>query len=60
MSVPMFCTITQGTLEGELNGVKVTYNTGDSYVCKVGEKRTLKNTGSEPAMMRMHQLIKAK
>jgi hypothetical protein len=57
MRVPMFCTILKGELEGEVDGVKVKYNTGDSYVCKVGEKRQLKNTGSEPAVMRMHHLL---
>jgi len=58
MQYPMFCTILKGELEGEVDGVKVKYNTGDSYVCKIGEKRQLSNTGSEPAVMRMHHLLR--
>jgi len=57
MQYPMFCTITKGEIEVEVDGVKVKHKTGDSFVCKVGEKRQLKNTGSEPAVMRMHHLL---
>jgi quercetin dioxygenase-like cupin family protein len=57
MQYPMFCTILKGELEVEVDGVKGKHKTGDSYVCKVGEKRQLKNTGSEPAVMRMHHLL---
>ncbi|MGH8068248.1 MAG: cupin domain-containing protein [Candidatus Entotheonellia bacterium] len=56
---PMFCTILKGELEFEVDGVKGKYKTGDSYVCQVGEKRQVGNTGSEPAVMRMHHLLKA-
>ena len=59
MQYPMFCTILKGELEAEVDGAKVQHKTGDSYVCKVGEKRQVKNTGSEPAVMRMHHLLKA-
>ena len=59
MQYPMFCTILKGELAFELDGVKGKYKTGDSYVCKVGEKRQVSNTGSEPAVMRMHHLLKA-
>jgi Cupin domain len=59
MQYPMFCTILKGELEAEVDGAKVKHKTGDSYVCKVGEKRQLKNAGSEPAVMRMHHLLKA-
>jgi uncharacterized cupin superfamily protein len=59
MKYPMFCTILKGELDVEVDGVKGKHKTGDSYVCKIGEKRLLKNTGSEPAVMRMHHLLKA-
>ena len=59
MPVPMFCTILKGELEVEVDGVKGKHKLGDSYVCKVGERRQLKNTGSEPAVMRMHHLLRA-
>ena len=59
MQYPMFCTILKGELEVEVDGVKGKHKTGDSYVCKVEEKRQLRNTGSEPAVMRMHHLLKA-
>jgi quercetin dioxygenase-like cupin family protein len=59
MQYPMFCTILKGELENEVDGVKGKHKTGDSYVCKVGEKRQVKNTGSEPVVMRMHHLLKA-
>lgn len=58
MQYPMFCTILKGELEVEVDGVKGKHKTGDSYVCKVGEKRQLRNTGSEPAVMRMHHLLR--
>ena len=59
MQYPMFCTILKGELEVEVDGVKGKHKMGDSYVCKVGEKRQVKNTGSEPVVMRMHHLLKA-
>jgi hypothetical protein len=59
MPSPMFCTLTKGELSGTLNGVPTVRKAGDSWVCNVGDKVENKSTGMEPALMRMHQLIKS-
>ena len=60
MPVPMFCTLTKGELTVATEGEPtVKRKAGDSWVCKVGQKRQATSTGSEPAVMRMHHLLKA-
>ncbi len=59
MPVPMFCTALKGEATIVLDGVEKKLKAGDSYVCAVGQKGELKNTGSEPYVERMHHLIKA-
>lgn len=59
MPVPMFCTLTKGELTVMSEGQTKTRKAGDSWVCRVGQKTDAKNTGSEPAVMRMHHLIPA-
>jgi len=59
MPVPMYCTLLKGELTGVVDGVKVVRKAGDSWECKVGQKTETKSTGSEPAVMRMHHLLKA-
>lgn len=57
MPYPMYCTLLKGQLTGVVDGVNVVRKTGDSWVCKVGQKTETKSTGSETAVMRMHWLI---
>jgi quercetin dioxygenase-like cupin family protein len=58
MPVPMFCTAMKGEASIVLDGKEMQLKAGDSYVCAVGQKGELKNTGSEPYVERMHHLIK--
>jgi hypothetical protein len=59
MPVPMFCTLLEGELSVSIDGEPpVRVKAGDSWVCVVGQKRQATSTGSEPAVMRMHHLLK--
>lgn len=58
MPVPMFCTAMKGEALLVLDGKETKLKAGDSYVCAVGQKGQVKNTGSEPYVERMHHLIK--
>jgi mannose-6-phosphate isomerase-like protein (cupin superfamily) len=59
MDKPMFCTVLKGRMTFKVDGVDTTYGAGDSYVCRVGQTFEGRNTGSEPYVERMHQLIPA-
>ena len=58
MPAPMFCTAMKGESTLTLDGKEQKLKAGDSYVCAVGQKGEIKNTGSEPYVERMHHLIK--
>ncbi len=58
MPVPMFCTLLKGEFKRTLVGGETRIlKAGDSWVCEVGQSTVVENTGSEPAVMRMHLLI---
>lgn len=58
MPYPMFCTLHKGELARTMADGTRKLKAGDSWVCKIGEKTDNKSTGSEPAIMRMHWLLK--
>ena len=57
MDRPMFCTVLKGEMTFKVDGVDTTYKAGDSYSCRVGQTFHGKNTGSEPYMERIHELV---
>ena len=61
MPYPMFCTLLKGEITTTGEGAEVKRKAGESWVCHTGDRpnATNKTTGSEPSVMRMHQLLRA-
>ena len=60
MPYPMFCTLLKGEITTTaVDGGQVKRKAGESWVCHTGDRPNATNkTGSEPSVMRMHQLLK--
>jgi hypothetical protein len=59
MKNSMICEITQGALDGAVDGKPVRRNTGDIYTCKPGLVVENKNNGTTVAVMRIFDLLPA-